>query len=64
MSITETKCDSPQEALERFEETVRLQEYNQSLLDRFGECDEDISELNQACEKAKEEVLIWMSYIP
>lgn len=63
MSITETKCDSPQEALERFEEIVRLQEYHQTL-QVVGEHDEDISEFKQAYEKAKEEVLIWLSYIP
>lgn len=44
MSMTDCKSESPQEALERFEEAVRQQEQYQSDIHHYGESDIDISD--------------------
>ena len=57
MSLTDCKSESPQEALERFEEALRNKIYadTQYL---------DSTEQEQNYQKAKAELLVWMSYIP
>lgn len=62
MHLTDCKSRTPQEALENFEEAVRQQEHYQADLQHYGESEIDISD--ETVEKAKEELLIWMSYIP
>lgn len=52
MSITETKCDSPQEALERFEEAVRNHEGLQNDRNQF-----DPEVVKADYEEAKQELL-------
>ena len=65
MSQTECKSESPQETLERFEEAVRQQEQYQSDIHHYGESDIDISDetVDSRYQKAKDELLIWLSYI-
>ena len=59
MSITETKCDSPQEALEKFAEATANR-----ALGSVGMAYETPQKLEEEYQKAKAEVLVWMSYIP
>lgn len=59
MSITECKCESPQEALERFEEAVR----NHTGLNKDTHFHEYVS-ITEEYKAAKAELLTWMSYIP
>lgn len=64
MSLTDCKSESPQEALERFEVSVRAQEMYISEVKHHGESDIDSNEVNKNYDEAKAELLIWMSYIP
>lgn len=66
MSLTDCKSESPQEALENFEKAIRQQEQYHSDIHHYGESDIDISDetVDSKYEKAKAELLIWMSYIP
>lgn len=64
MSITECKCESPQEALVRFEEAVRAQEQYHSDVNQYGESMLDFTTVQVEYKAAKAELLIWMSYIP
>lgn len=59
MSITECKCESPQEALERFEEAVRNDEHHKTMVTLHGESDGQ-EEAQQEYEEAKADLLIWM----
>lgn len=59
MSITETKCDSPLEALERFEEAAKAF----GLVEQFEGTIAYAIAYN-AKQEAKQELLTWMSYIP
>lgn len=58
MSLTDCKSDSPQEALENFEKAVRTHEM-------LGAQDpEDWQGIEEKYKSAKQELLIWISYIP
>lgn len=57
MSLTDCKSDSPQEALERFEEALRNKIYTDTYY-------LDSTEQEKKYQKAKAELLIWLSYIP
>jgi len=59
MTLTECKSSSPKEALERFEEAVRLHEGLQNDRNQF-----DPEEVNADYKEAKAELLVWLSYIP
>lgn len=60
MLLTDCKTESPQEALEIFEEAVRKRTW--AAYNRPN--DSVILEANQEYEAAKAELLKWMSYIP
>ena len=66
MRLTDCKSRTPREALENFEEAVRQQEQYQSDIHHYGESDIDISDesVDSKYQKAKAELLTWMSYIP
>lgn len=57
MSLTDCKSDSPQEALEKFEEALRNKIYTDTYY-------LDSTEQEKKYQKAKTELLIWLSYIP
>ena len=57
MSLTECKSESPQEALERFEEALRNKIYSDTNY-LFSTKEE------QVYREAKAELLTWLSYIP
>lgn len=57
MSLTDCKSESPQEALERFEEALRNKIYTDTYY-------LDSTEQEKEYKKAKEELLTWLSYIP
>lgn len=59
MSITEIKCDSPQEALEKFAEAVANR-----ALGSVGMAYETPQKLEEEYQKAKAEMLWWIKYIP
>ena len=66
MHLTDCKSRTPREALENFEESVRQQEQYQSDIHHYGESDIDISDetVDSKYQKAKTELLTWLSYIP
>lgn len=57
MSLTDCKSDSPQEALERFEEALRNKIYSDTYY-------LDSTEQEKKYQKAKAELLTWLSCIP
>ncbi len=57
MSLTDCKSESPQEALERFEETLRNKIYSDTHY-------LDSTEQEKEYQKTKAELLTWLSYIP
>lgn len=57
MSLTDCKSDSPQEALEKFEEALRNMIYSNTYY-------LDSTEQEEKYRKAKAEMLTWLSYIP
>lgn len=57
MYLTNCKSDSPQEALERFEEALRNKIYSDTYY-------LDSTEQEKEYQKAKAELLTWLSYIP
>ena len=59
MSITETKCESPKEALEEFAHAVANR-----ALGSVGMAYETPQKLEEEYQKAKAEMLTWLSYIP
>lgn len=59
MTLTDCKSESPQEALEKFAEATANR-----ALGSVGMAYETPQKLEEDYQKAKQEVLIWMSYIP
>lgn len=57
MSLTNCKSESPQEALERFEQALRNKIYADTHY--LSSTEEE-----QVYQEAKAELLVWMSYIP
>lgn len=57
MSLTSCKSDSPQEALEKFEEALRNKIYSDTYY-------LDSTEQEKEYQKAKAEMLTWLSHIP
>lgn len=57
MTLTDCKSESPQEALERLEEALRNKIYTDTYY-------LDSTEQEQKYQKAKAELLTWLSYIP
>ena len=57
MSLTDCKSESPQEALERFEEALRNMIYSDTHY-------LDSTEQEHKYREAKAELLTWISYIP
>lgn len=57
MSLTSCKSDSPQEALEKFEKALRNKIYSDTYY-------LDSTEQEKEYQKAKAEMLTWLSHIP
>lgn len=58
MSVTDCKSESPQEALERFEEAVRSQEEYNYDINKYGDSELDFTKVQAEYKEAKAEMLV------
>lgn len=59
-----SRTESPQKALERFEEAVRSQEEYHYDINKYGDSELDFTKVQAEYKETKAELLVWLSYIP